>query len=331
MINKSYRAHIQDISSISSSSPISFASRAFSPGIKPHQQLPPRSRQYKSPNSTPTTSPIPSKVLSMEEFSQCFSEKKNNKDSIYYFKQKIIMQDRRIQVLEEENKKLSQMKVPENWEKELIKRNDDMRKLENQLKYYKELAAERTDNDRLLDTIVEKDNKIAKLESELLEYKQKFEDLDRNILTFKKDNKMLLESMESHKKCLKRDECEMLLNQIQELEINLEVQARDNKLLKEENLKFKNELSSGSLVYFSQDINKIRREMSKLVKVLEDVAHGKEITLKGLLGIDNEWKSDPVQQLSADILSIKHDLNKVLGMISDMHAEQCANFVCKNQ
>ena len=116
------------------------------------------------------------------------------------------MQDRRIQVLEEENKKLSQMKVPENWEKELIKRNDDMRKLENQLKYYKELAAERTDNDRLLDTIVEKDNKIAKLESELLEYKQKFEDLDRNILTFKKDNKMLLESMESHKKCLKRDE-----------------------------------------------------------------------------------------------------------------------------
>ena len=113
--------------------------------------------------------------------------------------------------------------------------------------------------------------------------------------------------------------------------MNLEVQARDNKLLKEENLKFKNELSSGSLVYFSQDINKIRREMSKLVKVLEDVAHGKEITLKGLLGIDNEWKSDPVQQLSADILSIKHDLNKVLGMISDMHAEQCANFVCKNQ
>ena len=206
-----------------------------------------------------------------------------------------------------------------------------MRKLENQLKYYKELATERNESDRLLDTIVEKDNKIAQLEAELLEVKQQSEELEKTLGIFKQDNSKLLQSLESHKKCLKREECEILLNQIQELEVSLEIQSRDNKILKEENIKIRNETNIGSLLYFSQDINKIKREMSKLVQILEDFINGKELTLKGLLGIDNEIKPDPVQQLSTDILKIKTDLNKVLCMISDLHAEQCANSLCRNQ
>ncbi len=122
------------------------------------------------------------------------------------------------------------------------------------------------------------------------------------------------------------------------MEVTLELQAKENKELKElnkglkeENSRYEKEVRPGSLMYFSQDLNKIKREMSKLARILDDFVQGKEFTLKGLLGIENEWKNDPVQQISMDIQSVKSDLNHVLTVISDIHAEQCANIVCRNQ
>lgn len=334
MINNPHRTKHEGYASIGSSSPISYASRVHSPGVsRSINLLPPRSRQYKSPNSTPTTSPMPSKLLSFDEVSQCYSDKKESKpkDYSYYLKQKIQIQEKRIQLLEEENKRLASLKIPENWEKELIKRNDDIRKLENQLKYFKELASEKSESDRLLDTIVEKENKISQLELEISELNQKILESERKIDGLNKENKNLLQAQDNHENCLRKEECEILLNQIQELEDSLEKQAIESKALKEENHKLKTEIQPGSLMYFSQDINKIRREMNKLARILEDFVAGKELTLKGLLGLDGEWKGEPIKQISIDIQSIKTDLNTILGIISDVHAEQCANIVCKTQ
>lgn len=314
-MNKSHRGKIQNLSSITSSSPVSFVSRAFSPGANAFM-LPPKGLKYKSPNSTPTTSPLPGKVVSTDEFSKCFSEKKK-RDSDYYLKQKIMLQDKRIFLLEDENKRLLQMKAM-NWNER------EQKKIE-----YKVSATD--ENDKLLDKIVEKDNKISKLESDLQESKQKCEEVEKSLATAKKDNAKLNTLMQEHQKCLKKSECELLLRQIEDLEVSLESQSKEIIRLRSENNKGQSEINSGSLIYFSQDINRICREMNKLERITNEFVQGKEITLKGLLDINFEGNPDPVQQLSADIFSIKRSLNRVLGMISDFHAEQCANFTCKTQ
>jgi DNA repair exonuclease SbcCD ATPase subunit len=330
MINNSYKIQLQDISSISAPSAISYMSRGYSPTTPKSVNQPHKLKNYKSPQSTPTTSPIPLKFLSAEEISQCLSKKNNEKpkETISMLRQQLKIQLKKIDSLEEENRRLTQIKISGNWEKELIKRTDEIRKLENQLKYYKELAAESSDYDKLLDTIVEKDNKIQKLESENSDFKQLVQEQEKVINKLKTETKNLKETEENHSKCLKREEYEELMIQIQELEINLEAQARENKNLKE---KFNSELQNGSLIYFSQDISKIKKEMNKLSRVLQDIQQGKELSLKSLLGLDNDWKPNPVQKLSSDIQSIKNDLNTVLAIISDFHAENCGNIICRNQ
>ena len=314
-------------------SPIPYSSRNYSPGInKSYQGLKQKSRQYKSPQSTPTTSPMPSKTISMDDFSQYFSEKSNRtRESSSFLKQTILNQEKRIQLLERENKLMFQNKIPNNFEKELAKKDEAIRKLENHLQYYKEIASEKAENDKLLDTLVEKDNKILKYEQEILEYQQKNEEYKGLIQELRQENLKLTEKTKLNSHFLNKEECEILLRQIQDLEVSLELQAIETKKLKDENFKFKNENSVGSTMYFSQDINKIKREMNKLVRLLEDIQQGKEICLKGLLGIEQEWKLNPVQQLTSDLQSIKSDLNSVFNIISDLHAEQYANFVCKNQ
>jgi phage-related protein len=111
----------------------------------------------------------------------------------------------------------------------------------------------------------------------------------------------------------------------------LEYQAEINKQLREENLKLSRETQTGSLAYFSQDIHKIKREMGKLTSLMQDFVQGKEITLKSLLGLESDPKTDALKQITSDIQSIKSDLNTVLGLISDIHAEQFTNVICRNQ
>lgn len=333
MNNNSYRVKIEGISELECPFPISHSLKNHSSGLSSSMNLvPPKNRQYRSPNSTPTTSPVPLKMLSCDELSQCFTKKESTtKDHTYYLKQKIQIQEKRIQLLEEENKRLVLLKNPENWEKELIKRNDDMRKLENKLRYYKNLASERNESDRLQNTAIEKDNKIANLEAELNDCKRKIIEYEKRIEELNKENTKIIQIKGNHENCLKKEECEILLNQIQDLEKALEMQALESKNLKEENYKLKTDAGPGSLLYFSQDINKIRREMNKLARILEDFIAGKEITLKILLGMDSEWKGEPIKQVFNDVQYIKGDLSKILAIISDIHAEHCGNIVCKNQ
>ena len=137
MSKYSLKYNCRDTASCSSKSHLQYMSRADSPMIN---KVFPKSRQYKSPDSTPTTSPMPSKIVSHEEVFQCFT-KKTSKDPNFYLKQKIEIQEKKIQLLEEENKRLANMKKPEYWEKELLKRNGDMRKLEEQVRYYMGIVA----------------------------------------------------------------------------------------------------------------------------------------------------------------------------------------------
>ena len=96
-------------------SSISFSSKLYSPK-NPPSPYPSRARQYKSPNSTPTSSPMPFKIVSSEDFSLCLSDQKTSAsiEKISFLKKKIQKQDQKIQILEQENKRLSQLKISEN-------------------------------------------------------------------------------------------------------------------------------------------------------------------------------------------------------------------------
>jgi hypothetical protein len=302
--------------------------RASSKGSLSSIGLPPKMRHHKSPSTTPTGSPMLPKP-NFEDLSNSFSDLKDSptKDQLYYLKQKILIQEKRIQLLEEENKRLNSTRKGDYWEKELIKRNDEVRKLENQLKYFMGLNQPCAE-EHSFDLIVEKDRKISELEEDLMESKLKIKSLESLL---KEAQNQHLQKVKESSQFLKKEECEILMNQIQELEISLEYQAEVNKQLKEENLILTRETQTGSLTYFSQDIHKIRREMGKLTSLMQDFVQGKEITLKSLLGLGPDPKSEPLKQISMDIQSIKSDLNVVLGLISDIHAEQFANVVCRNQ
>ena len=286
----------------------------------------PRARHYKSPNSTPTTSPMPSRQVTTEEVSTCFSDKKVKEQ--YYYKQKITQQEKRIQILELENKKLSNHHQPDYWDNEMHKKNDEMRKLENQLKYYMELAADNNDKENLIVEISEKDKKIEDLTKDLETMNENLEDLKIKYLKVVKSNEKL---KENEKMFLKKEECDTLMRQIQELEVTLEIQAKQFAEINLENEKLRKDVNVASLSYFAQDIGKIKVEMGKLMIVVEDFVKGKEISLKGLLGVVDFVKVEPVKQISNDIVSIKGDLNKILNIITDFHAEQSANMACRTQ
>lgn len=302
--------------------------RTTSKGILTMSGLPPKTRHYKSPSSTPTNSPMLLKD-SFSDISHSFSDTKDtkSKDQIYYLHQKLMIQEKRIQLLEEENKRLNSIKTSDFWEKELVKRNDEVRKLENQLKYFIEISNQSVFDDKQLE-LIEKDKRILQLEKESIEDKNKIKGLEESLMV--KDNE-LKKSKQINNNLLKKEECEILMQQIQELEISLEYHAEVNKKLKEENEKLVQGAQMGSLMYFCQDIHKIKREMNKLVTLMKDFIEGKEITLKYLLGLEPDIKAEPLKQISQDLQSIKSDLNTVLGLISDIHADQYANVVCRNQ
>ena len=159
----------------------------------------------------------------------------------------------------------------------------------------------------------------------------KNEEYEIIIKDLKNDNIKLINSLNFHQNCLTREECQTLMQQIQELEHNLDILSLENNSLKTELAKYTNELSFNSLVFFTHDVHKIRKDVGKIFTVLSDSLNGREISLKDLLGIDEEKNLEPTQQLTVDIQRIKSDINSILNIISDFHADQCSSLACRNQ
>lgn len=325
----SFELNNRETSPYSLQTAFSKSTRTSSKGSLSSVGLPPKMRHHKSPSLTPTGSPMLPKP-NFEDLSNSFTElgESPSKDQVFYLKQKISIQEKRISLLEEENKRLSGTKKADFWEKELIKRNDEVRRLESQLKYYMQVS-QHSAEDKNWDLLMEKDQRIAELEQDVRGCQEKISLLETSLKQVHSDHQKKIH--ETNSKFLKKEECEILMNQIQELEVSLEYQAEINKQLREENLKLSRETQTGSLAYFSQDIHKIKREMGKLTSLMQDFVQGKEITLKSLLGLESDPKTDALKQITSDIQSIKSDLNTVLGLISDIHAEQFTNVICRNQ
>lgn len=315
--------------SVSTQSPVSFTSIALSPiPTRPSQLL--KKTEYKSPNTTPTNS---YQRNSIDE-SINYTEKKNipQKDSLSKLTQKLWLKEKQIRILEEENKRLAKIKNVEKWEKELVIRTQDVRKLEFQVNYYKNILKDKVDSVKLIEKIEFQGKKIIELEiliEELQSGHCKFHESE--IKDLKNDNITLISALNQFSNSPSKEDWEKLLKKQKDTEKNNEFLFAEKNNLMEELQRFKRELPPGSLIYFSQDISKIKKEVNKLAKIGLDVQNGKEISLKHLLGIDIEYNNDPGQQLCKDIQSIKQDLNSISNVISDLLAGHCAEIVCKTQ
>lgn len=333
MIKNTGKKSYPEINTTTTHSPISFLSRKSPFTTKSITGTVLNYSHYKSPQSTPNHSPIP-QTPSIAQVFHVQSSKPGGKEFeiIENLTKKLKIREKKIQLLEEENKRLSGMKISENWERELIKRNDEVRKLESQLRYYKEIALEKNDMDLILEQNEKYAKRIEELEDLLKNVKQsRYAEQELQLKSAKAENANMKSIIAQHTDCLKKTDYEALTRQQQELEMILEIQTKENNDLKEEVLKYKHQLPMGSLIYFTQDINKIKKEVGKLLKILEDFTSGKDFTLRGLLGLDLDAKMEPAQQLAIDIQKIKTDLNKVFNLISDLHANHFEQTICRTQ
>ena len=309
--------------------PISFSSVRTSP-IPREAALYQLSGGYKSPRSTPTGGAIVHRP-SIDSYLQCYSEQKIAKvDTLAHLKQKLKLKDKQIQILEEENKKLLKMKNPEKWEKELVKRNEEVRKLETFVRYLRELANKDVDSFKLLQIVETQSRKITELEILNEKFKDmKTDELILNISALEIENQKLKKKLEEFQVgiCMVED----LKTEVGKLENKLKVVSNEKLSILEELAKIKCNNSPGSIVSIMQDIWKIRKEVNKFLKIVEDLHKGKEISLRGLLGIDTEKFDEPSLQLYNDIQKIKSDLNRMSLIIAEIHATQSADLVCRSQ
>ena len=333
-MNKKFANNFIEFSE-STQSPISFSSIGLSP-IPSKKSCKP---VYKSPENTPSSSPKVTSQNTIEESFQFQIEKRNSlranssrRDSVGALLKKLELKEKQVKVLEEENKRLSKMKSFDKWEKELNQRNEDLRKLESQLNYLRRLISEKIDAKALIDTIESQSKKIAELEI-LVEQLQKgvCRKHDDDIKELRKDNISLINVINEYEKGPAKEDWEKVLNKLNESQKFSQMMTEEKNRLMEEVIKIKKELPAGSLVYFSQDVTKIKKEVRKLLRISEDVQEGKPITLKSLLGIEAERNVDPAQQLYKDIQSIKNDLNSISIIISDVLAGHCAEIICRTQ
>ena len=274
----------------------------------------------KSPKSRPE-SKIPNNTPTCPLMSQRFSGLPTAQSELKFTKKK----------KEKKSPKKSQSKNspdPGVFEKSPLKFKNEtdiehIQKLEIQVRYYKSLVSQSPESEKLLQIIENQTNEIAYLQNQLkLSKPQKSDKHKKLISELKSDNISLIEKLGHFRELLEKSR------------LKYEKSKKEKNFFCEELEKLKNQnkgLPAGALGYFVQDIWKIRREVGKLKRLVEDLHEGKELSLKGLLGIDVEQFKDPPLQIAGDLLSIKSDLNRISNVISDVHASNCAEIMCKPQ
>ncbi|CAG9332507.1 unnamed protein product [Blepharisma stoltei] len=205
----------------------------------------------------------------------------------------------------------------ERWEKSSGDEFDSpISKLEESLKtkYKSEIS-------NLKEIINEKDKKIKQMELELQ---------NRKFLGEHKEN---IKNATLEKVNIDKSEHEKLEIQFKELEDMQNRLISENETLKRE-LKIYN--SNGDhlgLIYFANDIRNIKKDLSQVLIVLETLKEGKQVSLKLVLGLEDEDINPQLtaQQINQNLSIIKSSLSKIREIIADFHAEQCGTHSCAMQ
>ncbi|CAG9331007.1 unnamed protein product [Blepharisma stoltei] len=330
----------------------------------------PKKNRYKSPESSANHSyngsPSPNKKYEFNEeminsatkalldIKDEPQQKDNNPQLQDYLKQirsKMDYYRMKSKNLEKENSKLKEdiLKYPstesstisgssERWEKEKYHPSEELKKIEKEMRAQEENLKLKLGNEivSLKKIISEKDQKIQQLELELQKLKviPNSHEIYQIAKKFQEENQKLKEdAKEINSKILGRLEYEQLEKQFQELEDMQNRLIMENDNLKQE-LKILNSDSNHlGMIYFANDVQKIKKDLGQVLVVLETLKEGKQVSLKVILGLEEREasKQSTVQQINQDISNIKSSLNQIRTIIADFHAEQCGNHSCATQ
>lgn len=314
--------------------------------------------KYKSPNSSINTSVTASPLIQSETMDTTSSHKDlsfTNK-MVMDLKVEIKRKDHHIMdlegLLEEMTVTLDQFKAKiddletENsktrgnkWEKELVKRNEELRRMEDLMKQTEincKIVLE-TETASLKKVIAEKSRKISELELQLIRKEDKF-DTTRSFRS-ERPGKIAYNSNQNlyprnFQVDLRAEEHKLIDTQMNELEKMQEILINENLDLKKEIESLKKLCDGGSLLYYSSDIKKIKLDINQMLKVLNKIREGRQISLKLMLqseDLEKSFKSTTAQQIAQDLTSIKQDLTQIRNLIADIHAEACEGNFCITQ
>ncbi|CAG9310072.1 unnamed protein product [Blepharisma stoltei] len=219
----------------------------------------------------------------------------------------------------------------EMMEKEIIRRNEEIKRLQDQLKSQEKDFKTKLDGEtrRLSKLVAEGDRKLIELKKFIKNSTEPKEEnnVDPQFLTMlselKEENKFL--KQELAQKTI--DPC--MEDRIKELEEMQAVIIQENNRMKEELQSSLKDKGSGAYT-ISREINRISKDVHSLFEILNAFISGKEIPIRLLLTVQ-EPDIPSLYQMDRDFQTIRNDLNEIRTMIADYHAEQTGNNMCNTQ
>ncbi|CAG9322650.1 unnamed protein product [Blepharisma stoltei] len=263
--------------------------------------------------------------------------------------------ENKIELLAQENEKLKGkyknrqtndiVKLTEKWEKELIKRNEEIRNLEKvfEEKEKKSKIMMSIELENLKKIIKEKNRRMKELELQLIRKDDTIRNRSSGTINkvqslqeagsegnFKNFRRSVIIDLDQNE--IKKEEERLFTQKIQELEKLNEILSAENSKLIEENEMLMKQGDGGNLLYFSSDVRKIKRDVSQTLNVLKELKEGKQVNLKVILmGEENIYSKSSAHQISRDLIGIKHDLDSIRSIIADIYSDHTEGNICVTQ
>lgn len=156
-----------------------------------------------------------------------------------------------------------------------------------------------------------------KVEQKLKNYSEREKEFLAIIAGLEKENLKLEVQVNSFRSENNSGELEKLAEENQDLKKQLEIIRKAHNL--------------HDLAMLSPDIHQISYQVHQLLKILQSLRIGKDISLRFLLSIDETTPINSSKQLISDVADLKKDLSTIKQIISDYHAENLGFSMCITQ
>jgi len=319
-------------------------------------QFTPKSNTYKSPQSSLANSingsPHPIKGLFSQESPSNFRALAEYENDIQKKRFQVAEANKRTKQLEQEIEKLKfKLKEKEN---ENLNLSLKIESLENQRSNYpqKQQSVQEAKLKKLQETLKTQEQEFKQkferetsfLRKQVLESCQRIKQLEhqnqalesqinsemqRKIRTLEAENPRQVK-IEPPEETQTKQEFKLLETHFKDLEEMQNKLVAENEFLKKEMSRME-QSGKGNFSFVSRDIHKIKEEVVKVLRVLESIKEGREVSLKVLLGIEEEQMLPPNEQVLKDIKETQESLKSLRHLLADYYAELSGHDICNQQ
>ena len=238
--------------------------------------------------------------------------------------------DKEIRRLNEENNGLKEKSskdeykdMTEYWRREVVKKNEEIRKLQDKVRYFQ------VESSYHIETEVGKLREVFEIEKEIVENKFKaYIEKEKQLVT-------LIKGLEKENYELKGEknkvDTEYMGNHLKEIESLQNSLKEENQDLKQQLEIIRRGSNLHDLALLSPDIHQIAFQIHQLLIVLQNLRANREISISLILQTDDSSPISSSKQLIYDVASLKNDINLIKEAISDYYAENVGSSMCAVQ